>query len=43
MAGFPIRPHREWLREEAALRQVPELIKRIRTLEKKLEEKNGLK
>ena len=43
MAGFPIRPHREWLREEAALRQVPELIKRIRTLEQKLEEKNGLK
>lgn len=39
MAGFPIQPHRAWLREEAALRQVPELIKRIRTLEKKLEEK----
>lgn len=35
-AGFPARPHREWLRSEAALSHLPEMIKKIRMLEQKL-------
>ncbi len=34
--GYPARPHREWLREEGALRSLPELLKRVRELEKAL-------
>jgi UDP-3-O-[3-hydroxymyristoyl] glucosamine N-acyltransferase len=34
--GYPARPHREWLREEAALRSLPGLVKRVRELEKAL-------
>lgn len=36
-AGFPARPHQEWLRTEAVLKHLPELNKRIKQLEKKLE------
>jgi UDP-3-O-[3-hydroxymyristoyl] glucosamine N-acyltransferase len=32
--GYPARPHRQWLREEGALRSLPELVKRVRELEK---------
>ena len=37
-AGFPARPHKEWLRVEAALYKMPELIKKIRELENRIEE-----
>ncbi len=43
-AGFPARPHKEWLRGEAAVQKVPDLIKKVRDLEKRLaaiEIKNG--
>jgi UDP-3-O-[3-hydroxymyristoyl] glucosamine N-acyltransferase len=36
MSGFPLQPHREWLRKETASLQVPELLKRVQVLEKKL-------
>lgn len=34
--GFPARPHREWLRNEASIGKVPDLIKKVRELEKRL-------
>jgi UDP-3-O-[3-hydroxymyristoyl] glucosamine N-acyltransferase len=34
--GYPAGPHREWLREQGALRSLPELVKRVRELEKAL-------
>ena len=41
-AGFPVRPHQEWLRMEAMLKHLPELSKRLRQLEKQLEKyENG--
>lgn len=39
MSGFPVQPHREWLRKEVAALQLPDLVKRIRMLEKKIAEK----
>lgn len=36
-AGFPVQPHGEWLRLKASLKKVPELIKTVRELEKKLD------
>jgi UDP-3-O-[3-hydroxymyristoyl] glucosamine N-acyltransferase len=44
LAGFPARPHKEWLRSEAAMHKVPGMLKKIRALEKRLlelEEKDG--
>ncbi|BBB91558.1 MAG TPA: UDP-3-O-(3-hydroxymyristoyl)glucosamine N-acyltransferase [Methylomusa anaerophila] len=35
-AGFPARPHGEWLRAEGAIGKLPELIKKIRNLEQRL-------
>ncbi len=35
-AGFPPQSHQEWLRTQAALKKLPELIKRLRELEKKV-------
>lgn len=35
-AGFPARSHREWLRVEAALPKVPDLLKKVKQLEKQL-------
>jgi len=35
--GFPIQSHSEWLRQQAALKKVPELIEKIRCLERELE------
>lgn len=35
-AGFPARPHKEWLRTEAAAAKVPDLIKKIRDMEARL-------
>lgn len=37
-AGFPARPHKEWLRAEAALYGLPELIKKVKRLEARLAE-----
>jgi UDP-3-O-[3-hydroxymyristoyl] glucosamine N-acyltransferase len=35
-AGFPARPHKEWLRGEASSNKVPDLIKKVKDLEKRL-------
>ncbi|EGO62944.1 UDP-3-O-(3-hydroxymyristoyl)glucosamine N-acyltransferase [Acetonema longum] len=35
-AGFPARPHKEWLRGEASAGKVPDLLKRVKELEQKL-------
>ena len=35
-AGFPIQSHSDWLKTQAALRQLPELIKKVRQLESAL-------
>lgn len=35
-AGFPARPHKQWLRGEASVSKVPDLIKKVRDLEKRL-------
>lgn len=37
-AGFPARPHKEWLRAEAAAYKVPDMNKRLKELEKRLAE-----
>ncbi len=35
--GYPAQPHKEWLRTMAALPKVPELIRKIKRLEKQVE------
>lgn len=35
-AGFPARPHQEWLRMEAHLQKITEMNKRLKAMEKKL-------
>jgi UDP-3-O-[3-hydroxymyristoyl] glucosamine N-acyltransferase len=35
-AGFPAKPHKEWLRGEAGINKMPDLIKKVRDLEKRL-------
>ena len=35
-AGTPARPHQEWLREQVALHKLPDALKRLRELEKRL-------
>ena len=35
--GFPIQSHSDWLRQQAALKKVPELLDKVRKLEKLLE------
>ena len=35
-AGFPIQTHTDWLKTQAAIRQLPELIKKVRQLEAEL-------
>ena len=37
-AGFPAQPHTAWLREEANLRKVGDLVKKVRALEKAVNE-----
>lgn len=37
-AGFPARPHREWLKAEAGARKVPDLAKRVQALEARIAE-----
>ena len=36
-AGFPARPHQEWLRAEAAAKKLPEMRKQLKALEKRLQ------
>lgn len=38
-AGFPIQSHKDWLKTQAAVRQLPNLMKRINQLEKLLKDK----
>ena len=40
-AGTPARPHQEWLREQVALHKLPDALKRLRELEKRLTEMEG--
>lgn len=40
-AGFPSQSHQEWLRTQAALKKLPELLKRIKELEKKVARYEG--
>ena len=42
-AGFPARPHKQWLRGEASMNKVPDLIKKVRDLEKRLATMEGQK
>ena len=35
-AGTPARPHQEWLREQVALHKLPDALRKIRDLEKRL-------
>ena len=35
-AGFPIQSHNDWLKHQAALKKVPELVEKIRKLEEQL-------
>ena len=35
-SGFPARPHKEWLRGEASSNKVPDLLKKVKELEKRL-------
>lgn len=35
-AGFPVQPHTEWLRMQAAMKHLPEMSKKLKRLEKKL-------
>lgn len=37
-AGIPARPHQEWLREQVSLHKLPAALKKLRDLEKRLEE-----
>lgn len=35
-AGFPAKPHREWLKSKASVNKVPDMLKKIKDLEKRL-------
>lgn len=37
-AGFPARPHKEWLRSEAVITKLGDMVKKLRTLEKRVAE-----
>ena len=37
-AGFPARPHQEWLRMQAHLQKISDMAKRLKTMEKKIKE-----
>jgi UDP-3-O-[3-hydroxymyristoyl] glucosamine N-acyltransferase len=41
LSGTPGRPHAEWLRIEASLNRLPELVKEVRRLQKEIEELKG--
>lgn len=35
-SGFPVQPHHDWLRMQAALKKLPDMMKKMKALEKKL-------
>jgi UDP-3-O-[3-hydroxymyristoyl] glucosamine N-acyltransferase len=35
VAGYPARPQRDWLRAEAHLHRLPDLLRKIRELERR--------
>lgn len=37
-AGFPMKPHREWLKQEAYLAKVPDMVKAVKALQKEIKE-----
>ncbi len=39
-AGFPVQSHQEWLRMQAAMKRLPEMVKKIKRLEKALAQAN---
>lgn len=41
LAGAPAVPHKQWLRQEAAIRQLPEMMKRFRAMEAEIEALKG--
>lgn len=41
VSGYPARPHREAMRAQAALFKMPELMKRVREIERALERRSG--
>jgi UDP-3-O-[3-hydroxymyristoyl] glucosamine N-acyltransferase len=41
VSGTPARPHAEWLRIEAALNRLPDLVKEVRRLQKEIEKLQG--
>lgn len=41
VAGYPARPHREWLRAEAHLHRLPDLLRKVRELERRLSKPAG--
>lgn len=41
VSGSPGRPHTEWLRIEAAMNRLPELVKEVRRLQKEIEKLKG--
>jgi UDP-3-O-[3-hydroxymyristoyl] glucosamine N-acyltransferase len=38
VSGFPAMPHRLWLRTRSLIRRLPELFKRVKDLEKRLDD-----
>ena len=40
-AGFPVQSHTEWLRMQAAMKRLPEMMKKMKQLEKKLAKYEG--
>ena len=40
-AGFPVQSHQEWLRMRAAMKRLPELVKKVKQLERALEERDA--
>ncbi len=41
LSGTPARPHADWLREEAALHRLPDLLKEVRRLRREIEALKG--
>ena len=37
-SGFPARPHKDWLKQEAMQRKIPDLMKRLQQLEQKIKD-----
>ena len=35
-AGFPVQPHTDWLRMQAAMKHLPEMLKKMKKMEKQL-------